>query len=113
MITDEYPPAALSGGIPEVHPSKRGPLRHWIKWLLLIIFALWVADAGISLLIHHTALREKLTARLAAAFGRPVEVGRYNFTIWTGPTLEVQPITVGEDPRFGHEYFLRAESLSA
>jgi hypothetical protein len=72
---------------------------------------LWLADAGISLLIHHTKLQQKLTARLAAAFGRPVEVGRYNFSIWTGPALEAQSVTVGEDPRFGQEYFLRAESL--
>ncbi len=67
---------------------------------------------GISLLLQHTPLRQKLTSRLEAAFGRPVEVGSYDFSLWGGPTLEAQSVTVAEDPRFGHEYFLRAESLT-
>ena len=29
-----------------------------------------------------------------------------------GPTLEAQSVIVSEDPRFGHEYFLRSESLT-
>ncbi len=45
------------------------------------------------------------------AFGRPVEVGNYDFSLWSGPTLEAESVTVAEDPRFGHEYFLRAQSL--
>src|SRR4029077_21141390 len=44
--------------------------------------------------------------------GRPVEVRRYDFSLWGWPTLEAQSVTVSEDPRFGHEYFLRAESLT-
>jgi hypothetical protein len=72
----------------------------------------WLASAGISLLIRHTPLQKKITARLAAAFGRPVEVGSYNFTLLDGPTLRAQSVTFGEDPRFGHEYFLRAESVN-
>jgi hypothetical protein len=111
VIADEYPATTASVGVADGLPLKRGPGGRWAKWLLLLIFGLWVMDAGLSLLIHHTGLQRKLTARLAAAFGRPVEVDRYNFSLWTGPTLEAQSVTVGEDPRFGQEYFLRAESL--
>ena len=39
-------------------------------------------------------------------------MGRYNFSLWGGPTLEAQSVTFSEDPRFGYEYFLRAESLT-
>lgn len=63
-------------------------------------------------MIRHTRLERRLTAQLEAAFGRPVEVGRYDFSLWGGPTLEAQSVVVGEDPRFGNEYFLRAEALS-
>ncbi len=68
--------------------------------------------AGISILIQHTRLKGRLTARISAALGRPVEVGSYDFTLWGGPALEAQSVSVAEDSRFGREYFLRAESIS-
>src|SRR5271156_2598455 len=91
------------------------PRRSW-SWLpkfvafLLVLF--WLANIGISLLITHTRLQKRITGRLQAVFGRPVEVGRYDFSLWGGPTLEAQAVTFAEDPRFGHEYFLRAEAVT-
>ena len=78
----------------------------------MFVFLLWVACEGISLTIQHTRLRRILTARIEAAFGRPVEVESYDFSLWHGPALDANSVTVGEDPRFGHEYFLRAESMT-
>jgi uncharacterized protein involved in outer membrane biogenesis len=111
VVTDEYAAASASAVTPSIPPSKRSRWARAIKWILLLAGCLWLADYGVALFIQHTELRTKLTERLAAAFGRPVEVGRYTFSIWTGPTLEAQTVTVGEDSRFGQEYFLRAESL--
>src|SRR5208282_5596330 len=48
-----------------------------------------------------------------ASFGRPVEVGRFDFSLLDGARLEAHSVTVSEDSRFGHEYFLRAETLTA
>ena len=93
-------------------PAKRHSWTRWPKWILLFLALLWVADAGISVLIQHTRIRGKLTHRLEVAFGRPVEVGSYRFSLWDGPALEAQSVTVAEDPRFGHEYFLHTESLT-
>jgi AsmA-like C-terminal region len=89
--------------------------RSWTRWprrIALLLVLLWVADFGVSLLIRHTRLQRRLTGRLESVFGRSVEVGRYDFSLWGGPTLEAQSVTFGEDPRFGHEYFLRADSLT-
>jgi hypothetical protein len=86
--------------------------RRWLKLIFLLVLLLWLANSAISLLIRHSRLQRKITARLESAFGRPVEVGRYDFSLWGWPTLEAQSIIVGEDPRFGQEYFLRAESLT-
>ena len=89
--------------------------RSWTwlpKLIALLLVLFWLANAGISLLITHTRLQQRITGRLQSVFGRPVEVGRYNFSLWGGPTLEAQGVTFAEDPRFGHEYFLRAESLT-
>ncbi|MGH9717787.1 MAG: hypothetical protein ACRD4R_13825 [Candidatus Acidiferrales bacterium] len=78
----------------------------------MLVAALWAGDAAISLLVQHSRLRTKLTARLESAFGRPVQVGSYGFSIWDGPVLEADSVKIGEDPRFGNEYFLRADSIS-
>ena len=107
----------LSPTIPHAEPLDQAPAKRrlwtrWPKWILLLFALLWVADAGMSLLIQHTRLRGKLTHRLEVAFGRPVEVGSYQFSLWDGPALEAQSVTVAEDPRFGHEYFLHTESLT-
>jgi hypothetical protein len=89
--------------------------RAWsraAKWFGALLIFLWLADLGVSLLIRHTPLQRRLTARLETVFGRSVEVGSYDFSLWGGPTLEAHSVTFGEDPRFGHEYFLRADSLT-
>jgi AsmA-like C-terminal region len=86
---------------------------RWLKWILLVVICFWLAGAGLAFAIQHTSLKRRVTARLEASFGRPVEVAAYSFSFWTGPTLEAYSVTVGEDPRFGNEYFLRADSLIA
>ncbi len=73
---------------------------------------MWILTELVSLTIQHTALRRILTARIEAAFGRPVDVASYNLSLWDGPALDANSVTVGEDPRFGHEYFLRADSMT-
>src|ERR1700691_3945754 len=83
-------------------------LRRVIFWLVF----LWVASEAVSVTMQHTGLRRVLTARIEAAFGRPVDVGSYHFSLWNGPALEANSVIVGEDPRFGHEYFLRADSMT-
>ncbi|MGH9747245.1 MAG: AsmA-like C-terminal region-containing protein [Candidatus Acidiferrales bacterium] len=94
-----------------VSPS-RSSWRRWPKLILLLLVFLWFANATISFSIQHTAVNRKITARLESAFGRSVEVGSYSFSLWGRPTLEARSVVVGEDPRFGREYFLRAESLT-
>ncbi|MGB8839122.1 MAG: AsmA family protein, partial [Candidatus Acidiferrales bacterium] len=93
-------------------PPRRRSWTRWPKYIFLFVIFLWVVDVGISLLIRHTPLQKRLTTRLESVFGRNVEVGSYDFSLWGGPTLKANSVTFGEDPRFGYEYFLRAESLT-
>jgi hypothetical protein len=104
--------SVLHSDPPAADRTHRHGWSRWLKWFLLLLVLLWLADVGISVLIRHTFLQSKLTARLEAAFGRPVEVGSYSFSLWRGARIEAQSVTVDEDPRFGHEYFLHAESLT-
>lgn len=108
-ISEPIAPIVSPESPPQKH-ARRWP--GWAKWIVIGLVFLWLADAGISLLIRHSTLRRSLTARLEAAFGRPVDVRSYSFSLWAGPELQAYAVRVGEDPRFGNEYFLRAESVT-
>ena len=71
------------------------------------------ASAGLSRALRTNAARRYLIAHLVASFGRPVEVARFDFSLLDGARLEAHSVTVAEDPHFGNEYFLRAETLTA
>lgn len=92
--------------------APRSWLRRGTIAILALVALVWAGDAAISLLVQHSRFRAQLTTRLEAAFGRPVEVGSYGFSIWHGPVLEADSVRIGEDPRFGNEYFMRADSIS-
>lgn len=96
----------------EAPAARRPAWRRWGRRVLLLLFLVWVAEVGLTVVIRHTRLQRRITARLESAFGRPVEVAGYSISLWGGPALEAHSITVGEDARFGHEYFLRADSLT-
>jgi hypothetical protein len=85
------------------------------RWLGLVLAAaiLLLAKAGVSGALEHGWARRSLLARLSASFGRPVDVGRFQMNLLSGLRLEADSVTVAEDPRFGQEYFLRAEQLTA
>src|SRR5260370_3970683 len=87
--------------------------KRRVLWLLAPSLPMVVARWSFSLALEGGWLRRSLSARLAATFGRPVEVAHFGFSIWGGPVFEADSVTVGEDPRFGQEYFLRADRLSA
>src|ERR1700722_8159916 len=98
-----------------LHSAAPPPRRSWTwipKLIAFLLVLFWLANIGISLLITHTRLQQRITGRLQAVFGRPVEVGGDDLNLWGGPTLEDQSGVFAEDPRFGHEYFLRAEAVT-
>jgi hypothetical protein len=102
----------LAEPLDSARPPRRRAWIRWLGWLAALVVFLWLASLGISLLIRHSPLQRKFTAHLEAAFGRPVEVGGYDFSFWDGPLLEAHSVRVEEDQRFGHEYFLYADSIS-
>ena len=89
------------------------PRKRLVGWLALPVICILAASWCFSLALEGGWLKRSLSARLAATFGRPVEVARFGFSILGGPRFEADSVTVGEDPRFGEEYFLRAERLTA
>jgi len=88
-------------------------LQEWRKPVLVIVVLIIVLQAGVSLLARTHRVHAYLVAQLERAFGRPVEVMSFDARILPSPQLGANDVTVGEDPAFGHEYFLRSERLSA
>ncbi len=93
-------------------PSEMNKLQKWWKPALAIVALVIVLQAGVSLLARTHRVHAYLVEHLEKAFGRPMGVGSLDVRILPRPRLEAEGVTVGEDPAFGHEYFLRAEHLS-
>jgi len=84
-----------------------------LRRLAYVLAAVLVAQGGVSLLFLLPGVHASLRARLERVLGRPIEVGHFGVSVWSGLALEAHYITVGEDPRFGSEFILRADRLSA
>jgi len=87
--------------------------RNWLRLVVIVAVSVFAAGAVFSRALQTGAARRYLITRLAASFGRPVEVARFDFSLLDGARLEAHSVTVAEDPSFGNEYFLRAETLTA
>src|SRR5579859_5833433 len=88
-------------------------LRKWWRLALLLVALVALAQIGVSLLARTHRVHNYLVAHLERAFGRSVQVRHFTLLLLPGPLLDAEQITIGEDPSFGNEYFLRAEHLSA
>ena len=88
-------------------------IRKWWKPLGAVVLAALTLQFGVSLLVRTARLKSFLTRQLERSFGRPVDVREFSASLFPTPQLDAYAISVGEDPAFGNEYFLRADRLSA
>jgi hypothetical protein len=85
----------------------------WWRLALSILALLTAAQVGASFLARTRAIHTYLIVHLERAFGRTVEVRHFNIILLPRLVMEAEQVSIGEDPAFGKEYFLRAERLSA
>src|SRR5580700_5195722 len=88
-------------------------LRRWWRLALVLAALVVVSQVGVSLLVRTHRVHNYLIEHLEHAFGRPVEVAHFNVSLLPSLRLTAEEVTIGEDPAFGNEYFLRAERLEA
>ncbi len=88
-------------------------LRKFGKWAAFAVVLFVAAQLGASFALRTKRMHGYLIAQLERAFGRPVQVGEFSVQLLPIPRLDMEGITVGEDPAFGSEYFLRAQSMQA
>src|SRR5216683_5793357 len=87
--------------------------RKLLRVVLIGAVSLFVASFGFSRALRANAARRYLIAHLAASFGRPVDVSWLDFSLLDGAKIEAHFVSVSDDPHFGNEYFLRADTLAA
>ena len=88
-------------------------VRIYAKWIALVVILLILAQTGLPYLFRNHRMRAYLLAHLEKSFGRRVEVRDFSMVLLPFPQVEVDGVSVGEDPAFGQEYFLRADRLTA
>lgn len=90
------------------------PTRRHVFWGSLTLFlSLLFGPLALTGILRNQTIRKTLAARLERSFGRPVEVGNFSVSLLGGARIEANFVTVAEDPRFGQEFFLRAERVTA
>lgn len=88
-------------------------LRKISKWLIALAALLVVAQFGVHYLFRSHRMSAYLIAHLQKSFGRPVEAQSFSMQLLPIPRVDVEGVTIGENPAFGNEYFLRADRLTA
>jgi hypothetical protein len=88
-------------------------LRTYGKWIAAFAILLLLAQLGLPFLLQTHLMRAYLLAHLQKSFGRPVEARNFSMDILPFPRVDVEGVSIGEDPAFGHEYFLRADRMTA
>jgi AsmA family len=85
----------------------------WIKVAMVALALVVVAQIAVGVLVRTGQVHGYLIAHLERAFGRQVEVRHFDAQVFPSLRLDASGVTVGEDPAFGNEYFLRADKLTA
>jgi len=88
-------------------------LRTYGKWIGALVMLLVLAQLGLPFLLRTRRMRTYLLTHLERSFGRPVEARSFSMDILPFPRVDVEGVSIGENPSFGREYFLRADRLTA
>jgi uncharacterized protein involved in outer membrane biogenesis len=87
--------------------------RTYGKWVGALVILLVIAQLGLPFLFQTRRMRAYLLTHLEKSFGRPVEARGFSMDLLPFPRVDVEGVSIGENPSFGQEYFLRADRLTA
>src|SRR5262249_48167831 len=85
--------------------------RRGCLGVLFFIALLIVAALGIAPYVPLTWLKPKIEKNLSATLGRAVTVDSVRLTVFGGPFLTLNGVTIHEDPDFGDGNLLRAPEV--
>src|SRR5258708_19965994 len=88
-------------------------LRTYGKWIGALVILLVLAQLGLPFLLRTHRMRTYFLSHLQRSFGRPVEARSFSMDILPFPRVDVEGVSINENPSFGREYFLRADRMTA
>jgi len=88
-------------------------VRTYGKWIGALAIFMVLAQLCLPFLLQTRRMRAYLLSHLEKSFGRPVEARSFSMDILPFPRLDVEGVSIGENLAFGHEYFLRADRMTA
>jgi len=89
-----------------------GVQKFW-KWALVLVALIVGVQLSVSFALRTKRMHGYLIGNLEREFGRPVQVSQFSAEFLPMPRLDMDGVTIGETPEFGHEYFLRADRMQA
>jgi uncharacterized protein involved in outer membrane biogenesis len=87
--------------------------KHRRLWLVLAAFAVVLAVVILPPLVSISRYKSQITHLIAASLGRPVRLSSVNLRLLPRPGFELTNLTVEEDPAYGAEPILHANSVTA
>ena len=92
-------------------PERKGRLRHLIfAGVALLVLVLLVV---LPPLINVNRFQRRIAASIGGSLGRSVHLDRVTFNLLPLPGFTLENLVVGEDPAFGMEPIIRANSVRA
>ncbi len=83
---------------------------RWVKVVAALAVLLILVVVVTPFLVNADSLRPVVEARLSAALGRKVTMGKLSFSLLSG-SLTAQDISIADDPAFGASPFVQAKKL--
>ncbi len=82
-------------------------------WILLTVFTALLLMAFLPPLINVNQYQKRITTSISESLGRPVHLDHINLTILPIPGFTLENFVVSEDPAFGAEPTIRANTVHA
>ncbi|HDL53545.1 MAG TPA: AsmA family protein, partial [Proteobacteria bacterium] len=87
------------------------PLKIGLFSLGTIVLLLIALTAALPWFLKLDAVRTLTEEKATAALGRQVSIGGTGFSLWTGPKVRLENLTIAESGGFGDEPFARLGSF--
>src|SRR5574337_2103920 len=85
-------------------------MKRLLIGMLVVLVLLVVAGVGTLLLVDANHFRPQIQATLSQALGREGTLSQLQVSVWSG-SLDADDIRIGDDPAFGGQAFISAQSL--
>jgi AsmA protein len=85
-------------------------VKKLARWIGMLLAAFLAAAVALPFLVDVNRFRPAFETQLSAALARKVKLGRLGLSVFSA-SVSADDLSIGEDPAYGNEPFLRAKSL--